>query len=251
MCLDPGQRALHVDDVGRPLGGRAQAVVDGGHHPPALREVADQRQRLPAFLADHPGTAVDVQQHRAPRHDRAGGAHDVELVEVAMLAIGDVGEGGDALALEVQRARPLAHRDARSQQRGALGQDALPVISAQGLLQRTLQRRPVAPGAAVRQRHRQRRHKRERRAELTRPRRQATQRTQQGAADDRDRHQRHGQFCAHQAEGEPVHGHRVLGLPAPCAGHTQDGPQQAPRQPEPGRHAAHGSSASLAWAAAT
>ena len=64
VLAHPGERALAVDEVLGPGGPRAQPVVDRDAHPALGGEVQHERQALLALVADDPGAAVDLEQHR-------------------------------------------------------------------------------------------------------------------------------------------------------------------------------------------
>ena len=239
VLAHPGQRALGIDDVRRPSGGRTQAVVDGGHHPAALRKVADQRQCFLVLFAKHPRAAVNVQQHRASWHDRPGRPDDVEMIEDAVLAVGDVVDRRDAAALEVQRPRPFADGDSGAQRGRALRQNALAVVGAERVLQYAFQRRSVAPGAAVRDRHRRNSEQRECQARTPGARVERTEPDQQRTSGHTERHHRNHEFGTDQAEREPPHRHRVLARPASHAGAGADCAEGAEGQQRPAGRRTH------------
>ena len=64
VLLDPRDRLLDVDDVGGERVARGEAVVDRDAHPALGGQVVHQREALLVLVADRPGAAVDLQQHR-------------------------------------------------------------------------------------------------------------------------------------------------------------------------------------------
>ena len=99
VLAHPGERALAVDQVLGPRRLRAQAVVDRDAHPTLGGEVQHEREALLALVADDPGAAVDLEQHRRePRLPCGGVARpvDVEHVPLAVRAVLEVLDALDA-----------------------------------------------------------------------------------------------------------------------------------------------------------
>ncbi len=90
----PGDGPLAVHDVGRPGVLRAQPVIDGHPHPAAPGQLEEEGQTLLALVADDPGPAVDVHEHRGVL-GRVGAPHDhIEAMGAPAVApVVDVADG--------------------------------------------------------------------------------------------------------------------------------------------------------------
>ena len=97
VLTDPGQGELAVDHVIGPGGFGAEAVVDGHADPAAGGQLLHHRHALLPLVADHPGTAMDIDEDRSGG-GRVGSAHQhVELVPVATMAgVVDIADPTDA-----------------------------------------------------------------------------------------------------------------------------------------------------------
>ena len=80
VLAHPGDRPLHVDEVVGKRRHRAEAVVDVEAHPAPLGESLHEQLTLAVLKADHPATAVDLDERRSAlaRRWRCGRLVDVE-----------------------------------------------------------------------------------------------------------------------------------------------------------------------------
>ena len=135
VLLDPGDRLLHVDDVGGEgvLGG--EAVVDG-HADPALGgQVLHQRDALLVLVADGPAAAVDLQQHRGALRRRVGRHVDVEEpASSGPVVVGDVLVDRHAGLAHAEGVDQLAPRHRQLRGRGC-GVELLDVVGTEPLHQ--------------------------------------------------------------------------------------------------------------------
>jgi hypothetical protein len=151
VLLDPGQRALDVDDVVGPGVHRAHPVADGDAHPPAFGHPAHQRVGLRTAHADRPCATGNLQQDRGfAVTGQVAAAPDVGEV-------GTVGAVADDVGLRhIPATKELIGKhmtEASTPDRLRLGGDGL-VIVAEGVPQRCFEvrlRRHVAAMDEVQQ----------------------------------------------------------------------------------------------------
>ena len=146
VLADPGDRPLHVDDVGGERVARAEPVVDRHAHPAAGGHVQHQRDALVLLVADRSRRRRAPAAAPALREVGVALPVDVERPALAVLGVGDV--PGD-LDLGVEHPeRPRAGSAAREVEVGVGGRSRSPSprpAPRPGLRRRT-PGRPAGPG---------------------------------------------------------------------------------------------------------
>ena len=118
----------------------AKAVINGHAQPAALGQVVHQGFSLLLFLANHPGPAVYLQQHRITPFPGLMGMINVEQIALAGIRVGDMAVLTHAYALEIKRLYPMAGENVIAQDMLALGGYIRAII---------LSQRPAQGGAKV------------------------------------------------------------------------------------------------------
>ena len=110
VLLDPGDRLLHVDDLGREGVARSEPVVDRHADPAALRHPLHQGDALLVLRAERPSSAVDLDQHRRPDDLAVHRTVDVEQAARAGVAVAEVAVDADPWVVAAEGVEQLAPR---------------------------------------------------------------------------------------------------------------------------------------------
>jgi len=102
VVADPRDRAFHVDDRGRHLVVRREAIVDRDAHPPGRTHPVHEGPTLLTFVADEPRATVDLQQHRSVLDAVARQVDVGEVTSSGVVRVANVGDAADATVAEVE-----------------------------------------------------------------------------------------------------------------------------------------------------
>ena len=149
VLLDPGDRLLHVDDLGRERVAGREPVVDRDADPAARGHPLHERDALLVLGAERPATAVHLEQHRGADDLAVHRAVDVEEAALAGVAVAEVRVDADGRVAAAERVEELAPRGGQVD-RGRPLAGPVDVLLAEAVDQRLLGERPAPGGSAAR-----------------------------------------------------------------------------------------------------